>query len=447
MRKKIAFNVGASVGNSIEEFIDYDIVYAFEPNPFSFSQLIKEISNSDIYVKPYQMAISLENGYLDFICYQHYEYSSLLKIDKSGEFAKLCEKIDPGFDSIENIIKVQSFRLDTFMIENRIDHIDFLKIDTQGYDFNVIKSLGNLISRVDCIEMEFQNKKLYEGSPTKWEILSYMDKFNFRLVDSVWNAYDVVGYEERLTFKRTYIPVVINCLTHHNSNRIDSISNLYKCKYNLDIKFHYHNHVEAETINIVANKNKNQQSIDNIFEKISTTSHLKMIERWLVNSQCQYGFFCEDIVDFSIIDYWNFKWDDNSFIDKLPPDWGVIQLVLTGGETDASRFQNINKINKNINIPNYLIDRIDIKYLGGAYILKREYAELLVQRYNNEQFKFDWEVGDDYNIPNFLAYSIPLFSQNLELNTSTISSNYQMVVNDYLVRDFWKTPYYIEPQS
>ena len=38
--------------------------------------------------------------------------------------------------------------LDDYIIENNIKRIDFLKIDTEGYEFNVIKGLGEHIKNV-----------------------------------------------------------------------------------------------------------------------------------------------------------------------------------------------------------------------------------------------------------------------------------------------------------
>jgi len=202
MRKKIAFNIGASIGNSIDEMNEYDIIYAFEPNPFSFNKLI-ENKNNVSNIKFFQLAIAEKDGYLDFNCHHHYEYSSLLKMKIDGEFANLCSQIDPGFDIIEYTTSVKVKRLDTFLIENNIPYIDFLKIDTQGYDFNVIKSAGSFIKDINLIELEVQNKPLYANSFSKEEVILYLKNKNFELINETWNNEFVVGYEQRLTFKNT----------------------------------------------------------------------------------------------------------------------------------------------------------------------------------------------------------------------------------------------------
>jgi FkbM family methyltransferase len=199
MKEKIAFDIGACTGETLNKFKDYDIIYAFEPNPFSFNILEKKYNN--INVKLFNIAISDENGYKKFNCHDHYQYSSFLKILNTGEFAERCHDIDTGYNNIVGIIDVETVRLDTFMSNNFIPHIDYLKIDTQGYDLNVVKSLGDMINKVKIIELETQIKPLYKNSPTKEEIINYMTFNKFKLASSFPNSPLVEGYEEILIFE------------------------------------------------------------------------------------------------------------------------------------------------------------------------------------------------------------------------------------------------------
>jgi FkbM family methyltransferase len=201
IRKKIGFDVGACVGETISKFDGFDKIYAFEPAPYVFNILVEKHKN-DPRIEFYEMAISDENGVKSLKYHDNYGYSSFLEIDKEGEFAKKCQEIDPGFDNIISIIDVQTKRIDTFMQEHCIEHIDFLKIDTQGNDLNVIKSLGKMIDKVDTIELEVQIKPLYKNSSSKEEIVDFMQKNNFDLISKEANNFLLKEYEERLTFKQ-----------------------------------------------------------------------------------------------------------------------------------------------------------------------------------------------------------------------------------------------------
>ena len=54
---------------------------------------------------------------------------------------------------IKNVIKVKTIRLDDYIIKHKINHIDMMKIDAQGSDLDVLKSLGNLINIVSNIKV------------------------------------------------------------------------------------------------------------------------------------------------------------------------------------------------------------------------------------------------------------------------------------------------------
>ena len=48
-------------------------------------------------------------------------------------------------------------------------------------------------------------------------------------------------------------------------------------------------------------------------------SHLQMIYRWYHDTDEEIGFFCEDDINFSLTDYWNFDFKD--FTNLLPVAW------------------------------------------------------------------------------------------------------------------------------
>ena len=199
-KKFIAFDVGSCLGESLDRFKNYDEIYAFEPSPWSFKRLTTKFSDQK-HIKFFQVAISNTSEFLPFNFHDAYGYSSLLDIDYKGEFTKKNIELDPGFDRIIETINVETQRLDTFMDKHDISHIDFLKIDTQGNDLNVIKSLGSKIKNVNIIELEVHLKKMYKNAATKTDALEYMEQHNFDLIKTDCNSEDLKEYEENLTFK------------------------------------------------------------------------------------------------------------------------------------------------------------------------------------------------------------------------------------------------------
>lgn len=55
-------------------------------------------------------------------------------------------------------------------------------------------------------------------------------------------------------------------------------------------------------------------------------SHINMIRRWYEDTDEPYAFFCEDDINFSLTDYWNFTAKD--ILDALPVGWKALQMSL-----------------------------------------------------------------------------------------------------------------------
>lgn len=58
----------------------------------------------------------------------------------------------------------------------------FVKIDTQGYDLEVLKGFGDLLERVLCLEVEVRIGQQYIDQATAADIYAFMDERKFDLV-------------------------------------------------------------------------------------------------------------------------------------------------------------------------------------------------------------------------------------------------------------------------
>jgi len=63
--------------------------------------------------------------------------------------------------------------------ENRI----FLKMDTQGYDLNVIEGAAGIVRRIVGLQSEISVTPLYDGMPHFTESLVAYERLGFRIVD------------------------------------------------------------------------------------------------------------------------------------------------------------------------------------------------------------------------------------------------------------------------
>lgn len=110
-------------------------VIAIEPSPPNFEHLKKnlEIQNTEN-VDAYNFAAGDKDGEINFLVYEESNGSFTIP---DGETTDL-----PG-----ELIKVQAKRLDTFLDELKQDHVDFVRMDVEGYESHIIGGMTNTIKK------------------------------------------------------------------------------------------------------------------------------------------------------------------------------------------------------------------------------------------------------------------------------------------------------------
>lgn len=152
----VLLDVGANIGQTIDAFhlaFDSPRIIAFEPSPRTFAALRQTHSHK---AELHNLAMGERCGTMPFhVTAKHSVNDSLLPM--------------PGADS--TIVEVQVRTIDDF----GLDRIDFLKIDTQGYDLNVLRGASRMLAerriRAFCAELIFH--EMYVGQPAFTELLEF----------------------------------------------------------------------------------------------------------------------------------------------------------------------------------------------------------------------------------------------------------------------------------
>lgn len=145
----VVFDIGANVGNYsklISKYLPQAQIYSFEPNLKSFNDLQSiKINNFNCY----QLGLSSSTCVMEMYDHssQGSEHGSLYK-----ESFSLVHRINNISSSTFNATTV-----DKFCKDNKIDVIDFIKIDVEGHDLDVIKGCQYLLlnNRIHLIQFEF----------------------------------------------------------------------------------------------------------------------------------------------------------------------------------------------------------------------------------------------------------------------------------------------------
>ncbi len=180
---KTIIEVGTKDGYDTYVFLkDPDnIVYTFEPTPelqvYIQNKFRGHINYKNLNLIP--AAVDIKDGFSQFniAAIEDWGCSSL------NEFSEDVNKTFPGRDiRMTHSVKVMTMRLDTFMSIHNIAEVDYLWIDAQGSDFNVLKSLGDRITDVKAGKCESAYAyDLYKNSNNNTvDIVKWLENYGFK---------------------------------------------------------------------------------------------------------------------------------------------------------------------------------------------------------------------------------------------------------------------------
>ena len=135
---KVIFDIGSRDDDYFSRAEPSNIVHCFEPNPNFYSNLKekhKDISNSVLN----NFGLGNDNNIYDY-------FTSSQSIIKNPWH--------PG-DSISDF-KIQIKRLDSYCNDNNIKVIDFIKTDTEGMDYSILKASYNKILELSVPYIQFE---------------------------------------------------------------------------------------------------------------------------------------------------------------------------------------------------------------------------------------------------------------------------------------------------
>ena len=190
---KLLIEVGAYDGSDSLNYHSRDYkVYTFEPKRDLYEYLYNKTKNLQNYTV-IQKAICLTNGTTQFNICKYGGASSILPFRSDEELNKTWSEARQDVHYSGESYEVKTIRLDTFIEENNLQNetIDFIHIDAQGVDLDVLRSLGKYISNVKAGVVETVKdvkKSIYIGQDE-----NTYDKVETFLKENGFNISNVVG--------------------------------------------------------------------------------------------------------------------------------------------------------------------------------------------------------------------------------------------------------------
>jgi len=173
-------DVGAHVGGSLIKFAqDGWKIFAFEPDDLNRSKLVKLCKRAKLFnVNIDSRAIS-DKGEKEL---------SFYRSDVSSGISGLSV-FD---DSHEEVQKVNTITLENYCDKNNIDKVDFLKIDTEGWDYFVLKGFPFAEITPRIILAEFEDHKTIPHGYTWKDMAKFLIDKGYTVAVSEW--YPVIEY-------------------------------------------------------------------------------------------------------------------------------------------------------------------------------------------------------------------------------------------------------------
>jgi len=185
----VIIDVGAYTGQTVNEYLSTfpaATIFAFEPTPVSFSQLI-EIFGDNNQVKCLNLAISNVNDEITFNINDFSPTNSVLSTDKAADTYWGNELLN----TVETVA-VQSRTLDEICRTENIRHIDILKLDVQGAELQVLHGAEQLLNdkRISIIYLEVIFVPTYNEQSTYFEIGELLSSKGYNLYGMFNLTYD-----------------------------------------------------------------------------------------------------------------------------------------------------------------------------------------------------------------------------------------------------------------
>ncbi len=191
--------VGGYEGAEAKEFAEAypkGRILVFEPNPRAFKEMLKNLEGLDN-VTPCNCALSFYPGKTILHFPQKYGPDSLdsAKFDQTAP--AVADLINASFESLATLLEkpasatgrcrepsleVSCVLLDDWCKENQIAHIDLIRLDTEGFELQVLESSPEILKTVQVIWTKTHFYKPRVGTTQYDALYRYLDGQGFRIL-------------------------------------------------------------------------------------------------------------------------------------------------------------------------------------------------------------------------------------------------------------------------
>ncbi|MEY3194152.1 MAG: hypothetical protein RIQ78_249 [Bacteroidota bacterium] len=194
----VILDIGANIGSMTLQFaqkVPQGRVYAFEPTQYALGKLMKNLSLNPTLAE----RITVVNAFVSDESAQQPDIQAYSSWKVDGSKSTPVHEIHLG--AVMDTTGISAISLDDFVQENKIDRINYIKIDTDGHEYKVLKGSETTIARFKpVIIFEISKYLMAESNTTFQYFFDFFQKFNYQLFDSATNQrVDMTNYERLIS--------------------------------------------------------------------------------------------------------------------------------------------------------------------------------------------------------------------------------------------------------
>lgn len=175
LKPKNIFEIGANYAQDAEGLRYYfslkeEDVWVFEAHP----EICREISNLyNFHV--FNNAVFNEEKNIEFNAVD-------ISAESNTGISSLYNRVDNAKVLFKKV-NIAAIRMDNFMSQNNITSVDFLKLDVEGCNWEVLDGFGSRLKDVGAIHIEAEHKEVWDKEKLFLDIRTKLEESGFEMAD------------------------------------------------------------------------------------------------------------------------------------------------------------------------------------------------------------------------------------------------------------------------
>lgn len=174
----VVFDIGANTGEwsmQVLASVGRVAIQCFEPVPDTFDQLNNNLGNCGVGLNKIAMSNSIGTKTFNY-------YNKNTRLARLSTFYRRSKEIEQRLSMQPVQIQVQTSTLDTFCQQHSVTHIDYLKIDTEGAELDVLQGAQRILSEQRVKKLQFEYGGNFEDAGiTLHEVCQLLTKHGYSI--------------------------------------------------------------------------------------------------------------------------------------------------------------------------------------------------------------------------------------------------------------------------